>query len=172
LKAKGGISQRWGAAKINQLANVVLALSALGSKAMPRLRPPSNLNVALETAAAGTLVFPAVCRWNENAEKLDKKPAIKEWQTLATTDPSQIKKWWSIFPDAVVGIELGRNGLFVLDLDRHPNTPDGVAAFKALCAGKSLPKCPMTRTPSHGLHLVFRQPPGDALGNATGSLPD
>jgi hypothetical protein len=59
-----------------------------------------------------------------------------------------------------------------LDLDRHPNTPDGVAAFKELCADRLLPKCPMTRTPSNGFHLIFRQPPGEPLGNAEGSLPD
>src|SRR6516162_6839558 len=91
-----------------------------------------NLHVALELAAAGLPIFPALVSWNEKAQKLDKKPAITEWPEKAALDDTQIRAWWAQFPDAVPAIVVGRAGLVVIDLDRHPGAPDGVAAFKAL----------------------------------------
>jgi Bifunctional DNA primase/polymerase, N-terminal len=135
-------------------------------------QPCRNLDVALELASAGIFVFPAIAQWNENAGKLDKKPAIKGWREAATTDPEKIQELWRIFPAAVVGIELGRSGLYVLDLDRHPNSPDGVAAFKTLLGDRPAPKAPMVKTPSDGFHLYFRQPACEPLGNSRGGLPD
>ena len=87
------------------------------------MTPDTNRAVALELAAAGVFVFPAIVAWNEAAKKLDKRPAISGWREAATTDPEQIKKWWSTFTEAVPGIELGRSNLFVVDLDRHPGRP-------------------------------------------------
>ena len=61
----------------------------------------------------------------------------------------------------------------MIDLDRHGNGSDGVSAFKALVArhGALPPGVPMVKTPNNGLHLYFRQPPGEPLGNGRGSLP-
>jgi len=142
---------------------------------MPRprpLHPHSNLNIALDLASAGIFIFPAIVRWNENAGKLDKKPAIKEWQTAATVDPSQLRQWWQTFPDAVPAVELSRSKLFVGDLDRHPGAPDGVAAFQIIRGSYPVPDCPSIRTPSDGYHLYFKQPDGEPLGNGRGNLPD
>jgi hypothetical protein len=130
-----------------------------------------NLGAALETAAAGGFVFPAIVTWNDATKKLDKRPAISGWREAASTDPNQIKKWWATFPEAVPGIELGRSGLFAVDLDRHSGGADGVANFKAFRGGNPAPQCPTTKTPSGGYHLYFRQPEGERLGNRTGTLP-
>jgi hypothetical protein len=144
---------------------------------MPVLRPPrdfraANLAAALELAAAGIPVFPAIVAWNAESKKIDKKPAITGWQENATSAPQQITEWWVSFPDAVPAIELGRAGLVVIDLDRHPGAPDGVQAFKQICAGQKLPQAPTIRTPSGGFHIYFRQPAeGDPLGNGRGNLP-
>jgi hypothetical protein len=116
-------------------------------------------------------VFPALVCWNEQTQKLEKKPAITGWRNAATTDPAQLLKWWDEFPNAVPGIELGRSGLFVVDLDRHPGGADGVAAFKALRRDNVIPRCLTIKTPSNGYHLYFRQPDGEPLGNGRGSLP-
>jgi hypothetical protein len=116
-------------------------------------------------------IFPAIVSWNEQTKKLDKKPAIKGWREAATTDPAQLLKWWDEFPNAVPGIELGRSGLFVIDLDRHVGGPDGVAGFKALRRDHAIPRCLTVKTPSDGFHLYFRQPDGEPLGNGRGSLP-
>lgn len=61
----------------------------------------------------------------------------------------------------------------VIDCDRHDGGADGVAAFKSLAVGHGgLPsEVPLVKTPNGGLHIYFRQPGGEALGNARGSLP-
>jgi hypothetical protein len=131
----------------------------------------NNNNIALRLAGAGIPIFPATLAWNERDGKFDKKPAITDWQTLASTEPEQIQAWWRILPAAVPGIELGRAGLIVIDVDRHAGAPDGVAAFRTFAAGHDLPACPITRTASGGYHLYFRQPEGAPLGNGKGNLP-
>jgi Protein of unknown function (DUF3631)/Bifunctional DNA primase/polymerase, N-terminal len=135
------------------------------------MSPDANLRAALETAAAGGFVFPAIVTWNAASKRLDKRPAISGWREAATNNPEQIKKWWSTFPEAVPGIELGRSNLFVVDLDRHPGAPDGVKAFRELRNGRDLPPQPITHTPSNGFHLIFRQRQGEPLGNGRGDLP-
>src|SRR5262249_30207657 len=67
-------------------------------------------------------------------------------------------------------IELGRAGLLIIDLDRHPGQPDGVAAFRAMRGDRFLPPHPITRTASNGFHLYFSQPRGEPLGNSRGNL--
>src|SRR5262245_45861210 len=130
----------------------------------------ANLVAALDNAAH-SYVFPALAAWNEKTQKLDKKPAISEWRAKATKDPAQIKEWWTAFPTAIPGIELGRSGLFAVDLDRHQGGADGIANFRAFRGDNPAPQCPTTKTPSGGYHLYFRQPEGERLGNRTGALP-
>jgi hypothetical protein len=130
-----------------------------------------NLEAALKLAAVGLPIFPAIITWNETAQKNDKRPAISQWQGRATTDRALIESWWTAFPGALPGVELGRAGLVVVDLDRHVGAADGVAAFRALAAGRDLPLTPITRTASGGYHVYFRQPEGRPLGNGTGDLP-
>ena len=95
------------------------------------------------------------------------------WQESATTERDIIADWWHRAPYALPAIPCGANGLLVIDLDRHGNGSDGVSAFKALVAshGALPPGVPMVKTPNNGLHLYFRQPPGEPLGNGRGSLP-
>jgi hypothetical protein len=131
----------------------------------------ANLAVALELAAAGIPIFPAHISRNTTTCGLDKVPAISGWRTNASTDKNQIAAWWQQFPDAVPAIELGRAGLLVVDLDRHPGGPDGVTAFKELRNGRDLSPQPITQTPANGFHLIFRQPEGEPLGNGKGYLP-
>ena len=133
--------------------------------------PRSNLDIAHDLACASLFVFPAIVCWNEQAKKLDKRPAIKGWRDAATTEPAQLSKWWNDFPDAVPGIELGRSHLFVVDLDRHAGGADGVAAFKALRGNNPVPHCLTVKTPSNGYHFYFRQPDGQPVGNGRGTLP-
>jgi Bifunctional DNA primase/polymerase, N-terminal len=123
-----------------------------------------SLTAALELAAQGIYVFPALATFNEKANKLDKKPAINDWQAQATTDANQIRNWWSTFPDAIPGIELGRSNLFVVDLDRHPGGPDGVVAFKSFRGDNPAPQAPTVKTASGGYHIYLKQPEGEKLG--------
>ena len=68
----------------------------------------SLVNYSLKYAESGLLVFPL---------KPTKQPYVS--QHNATTDPVQIKKWWSEYPDAIIGCRIPQDEL-VLDIDpRH-----------------------------------------------------
>jgi hypothetical protein len=126
-----------------------------------------NLAAALELARAGLYVFPA--RLINRTFGWEKRPAIKGWRELATTDEIKLRVWWELYPMAVPGIELGKSRLFVMDPDRHGG-PDGLAAYARLIAQiGELPAHPITITPQ-GRHHYFRQP-GEMLGNSSGGLP-
>jgi hypothetical protein len=64
----------------------------------------------------------------------DKKPCVKGWRTLASTDADVIARWWREFPDASPALEMETCGLIVIDGDRHGG-PDGVAALGGFFKG-------------------------------------
>jgi hypothetical protein len=112
------------------------------------------INQALKLAGQGFRVFPV--RPNE------KLPAIKEWPTMATTDPKQIKKWWLYWrlTNANIGI-VPAPDFFVFDMDpRHEGWRRSLAKLRAL----GLPLDTMTvKTPGGGFHLYYRHPGGGVL---------
>jgi hypothetical protein len=120
-----------------------------------------NLQVALDLAKVGIAIFPA------RAD--NKRPHVKDWQNVATTDPAQIRRWWTKWPDAMPAIPTGRrNGVAVLDLDLKDGK-DGGAALRALGLDPdALSPCTIA-TPSGGRHLYFRWP--DDMGNSAAGLP-
>ena len=133
----------------------------------------SNLAQALDLAAAGIPIFPARAFKLPSSGKWQKQPLVLRWREVATTDPHQLQEWWQRFPDAIPGIELHRAGLVVIDPDRHPDGPDGVAAFAALEAeNNGIPAHPETDTAGGGKHYFFRQPEGETFGNRSGALPE
>jgi hypothetical protein len=122
-----------------------------------------NLGAALALASAGIKVFPAGS---------DKRPLLKGWQDAATSNADKINTWFE-HAAAVPAIPCGQNDLLVIDCDRHSGGADGVAAFKSLVAAHgALPsKVPLVKTPNGGLHVYFKQPNGEPLGNGRGLLP-
>jgi hypothetical protein len=129
-----------------------------------------NLAAALALSRAGIPIFPALILKRNTGWM--KKPAIENWQERASTDETQIRRWFAKFPQAVPGIELGRAGLLVLDPDRHgPTSPDGIEAFAELAIEiGGLPEHPQGSTPQ-GFHHFWKQPDGIMLGNGSGGLP-
>jgi bifunctional DNA primase/polymerase-like protein/uncharacterized protein DUF3987 len=124
-----------------------------------------NLAVALRHADAGFAVFP--CQTN-------KKPQQGiVWNEVSSTKPDTIKAWWRGFPDSIVGIDLRKSDLIVIDCDRHDKEKDGVEAFKKLAIDNNevLENHPITKTLSGGEHHYFKQQPNEKLGNGQGSLP-
>jgi hypothetical protein len=90
-----------------------------------RMRPTSSptdtpqprrlMRVALEVARAGHFVFPL---WPRS-----KKPAVKDWENVATREPDGIRERWAALPWNV-GIACGPSGLHVIDLDdAHGHEP-------------------------------------------------
>lgn len=142
---------------------------------MPYPVGSAQLTAALDAAARDWRVFPLI--------PADKRPAISNWETRATTDPDRITRAWSIAAFNV-GIATGPSGLVVIDLDKpkHPeDTPppswaehavtDGADVLAVLCEchGQPFPSDTYTvRTWSGGTHLYFAAPEGADLRNTAG----
>jgi hypothetical protein len=114
-------------------------------------------DAALLLASKGWFVFPCMAG--------AKRPALHNWERLATTDPGRIARWWQ--PSRCnIGIACGPSGLIVLDLDL-PHLPqpastaaalDGSQRLALLCNQHAQPYPSDTfavRTPSGGQHLYF-----------------
>lgn len=130
----------------------------------------ANRAAAHALASAGVSVFPAAVSFNPRTGRWDKSPHIVGWKHGASTDAEQIERWWLLYPWACPGIPLGAVGLIAVDCDRHGG-PDGIATLNKLAAAHGgLPSTPITRTAGDGLHVVFRQRDGEALGNREGSF--
>jgi hypothetical protein len=117
----------------------------------------SNLDVALAYARANLRVFPC------GHGKLPLTAG--NWLANATTDEKQIRTWWSASPSALIGLPMKPHDLLVFDADRHHDSEDGIAHFRALCAEhEPLPPHPIVLTANGGEHHIFRQPT-NKIGN-------
>jgi hypothetical protein len=125
-----------------------------------------NIETARRAIAVGIYIFPC--------DPVSKKPLVK-WREWSSNE-EHVLGFWESFPAAIVGIDCGKSGLFVIDLDRnHADGVDGCAAFDALLeqTGEDFPTDgPATKTPRGGFHIYLRQPVGrDPLGNSNRNLP-
>lgn len=130
---------------------------------------------ALYLADRGWHVFPLLPR--------RKRPAIRDWESRATTDAARIARCWS-HDDYNIGLATGPSGLVVVDLDQ-PKTgqklPDrwntlgdrtGADVFARLARhmDTGVPETWTVTTPSGGRHLYFAAPAGIELRNTTSKL--
>jgi hypothetical protein len=118
-----------------------------------------KLQAALAYAAKGKPVFPC---------GINKKPLVAGGFKSATTDPAQIREWWTKWPDASIGMPTGTaTGVFVLDVD----LPDGPASLEALEAkhGK-LPPTLTQKTGGGGRQYFFTYPEGRKVKNSTSKI--
>lgn len=92
------------------------------------------------------------CSCGSAACSVGKHPRTTSGIYDASNDPGTIQEWWSVWPDANIGLDLGRAGLAVLDVDG----PEGEAAAGALSPG--VPgDGPQVRTGrTGGRHVFFR----------------
>lgn len=107
---------------------------------------------AVALTGLGYACYPVSVRLDERGKK---KPAFagSGWQNGAyPTDPDAIRAHWDGFDGIALNTE--RSGLVVVDID--VKTTNG---FEALTnAGVRLPRTPVrVRTPSGGMHLLYRQ---------------
>lgn len=76
----------------------------------------------------------------------------------ASTDPDQIRAWWTQYPKALIGMPTGaRSGVIVIDLDPKDAPLETVLATLHKAVGP-LPQGPRTETQSGGLHIWFKVP--------------
>ena len=108
---------------------------------------------ALKYADMGLAVFPLIPK--------DKKPLTDNGFKNATTDPAKIEEWWSIHPDANVGIATGNmsGGIVVIDMDIDKEKgKDGYHSFMEWCKANFLvlPDSWMSITGRGGYHLIYK----------------
>lgn len=105
------------------------------------------VDAALAYAARGWPVFPC---WPGR-----KNPATEHGFKDATTDPEQIRAWWSAHPDWNVAIATGGPAADVLDIDVEPGANGFGALSELQAAGLIDGHGPIIRTRSGGLHIYF-----------------
>lgn len=130
-----------------------------------------NRATAEHLIKAGFYVFP--CHSGDTATGRSKSPMpFLKWKEAASNDANTITAWWNKWPDAAVGLHLGKSGLIVIDADRKGEI-DGVEAIGEIMAQHNYdPRdVPLVATPGHGSHFFYRQRDGEARGNGTGALP-
>lgn len=116
------------------------------------------LKEALDYAARGWYVFPCrekpsepYMRNGETITPLEKQPYVSKGLNDASTDPDQIKAWWTKWPNAMIGINAGKSGLFVVDIDRKSINGLDTYTQWGINDGAGLHSI----TPSGGTHIVF-----------------
>jgi putative DNA primase/helicase len=139
-------------------------------------------HAALAYAELGWRVFPVwgvvqkngewVCECGDPhlgdaARNVGKHPRIKNWQTEATDDYSQVDAWWRKWPHSNIGLVCGvQSGVWALDVDVGRAGPDALGMLEAQHG--DLPTTLKNRTATGGWHLVWRWPEGnEGVGNSS-----
>ncbi len=102
-------------------------------------------------------------------EKRGKRPITQHGFKDATTDAAQINQWWAQHPEANIGLDCGRSGLVVIDLDGQ----EGIENWNALQDAAQIPphQTTIAHTGSgHGAHIYYRAPAGVDIRNSTSKL--
>lgn len=116
------------------------------------------LEEALYYANRGWYVFP--CRekpsepFDVNGEKTvrpEKTPYTSKGLLDATRDSDQIIAWWGTWKNAMIGINAGLSGLFVIDIDKK--NVDGFEVYSKWDINDTAGLKAIT--PSGGMHIVF-----------------
>lgn len=119
----------------------------------------NTLKKALALAELGLFVFPV--RLGDDGTKT---PLTEKGHHDATRDPGVIEDMWRVRKDAEVGVDVGRSGLNVLDVD----VKNGKDGFETIAdEWLDIPDTVDYPTPSGlGRHYVYRAPEGVALSPA------
>jgi len=82
----------------------------------------------------------------------------------ANIDPAQIRKWWAKWPSANIGVNCGKSGLLVIDLDYYKDVYEG--------NDLELDENTVTAiTGGGGCHLFYEMEDSDMFGNKKKNLP-
>lgn len=130
-------------------------------KELPQDWPPGS--AALHYGREGLPIFPV--DW-------EKRPLVRHGYRDATADLVQIRRWWTRWPLALIGMPTGAgSGLLAIDIDvKHGE--DGEREWNALMIRFGVGETPTRNhlTPSGGRHLIYRMPDGDAIRNSAGRI--
>lgn len=113
---------------------------------------------ALAYAARGWFVFPCT----------GKDPLTQHGFKDASTDPSQIRAWWTKHPNANIGLDLGRTDLLAIDIDPRNG---GLESWGEIYRQNGpLPYTVTSCTGGNGFHYLYRVPEGLDVQTLKGKL--
>ena len=118
--------------------------------------------VAEDYAKSGWFIFPLRPR--------DKTPLTAHGLKDATNKVDVIRQWWGKAPEANIGLNCGKSGIVVIDLDKR-GEHDGCQEWEAITKERDL--CIQTSTSltgGGGRHLLFKSPDGLSIKNSAGRL--
>src|SRR5437660_7121675 len=96
-----------------------------------------------------------------------KHPLVRHGLHAATTDLQRIRRWWTRWPQANVGIRTGAaSGLLVVDVDGAV----GMESLGGLGREDGALRAAWVRTGSGGWHAYVRRPDGAPIRNSVGRL--
>lgn len=138
---------------------------------MPKEDQLSELGeAALAYARAGLWVFPVhtpnpgggcSCR-NRECTSVGKHPRTRNGLSDATVDLDRIESWWTMWPNAGIGISCGPSGLVVVDVDpRHGGDESWRDLVQAL--GPDIENTRIAATGGGGSHYIYRCPNGETV---------
>jgi hypothetical protein len=138
-------------------------LRTMSAAAEPQNNPQDVLSAALDYASAGWRVVPIGPK--------RKFPAMQEWQTHASSNPEEIKNWFTgMYRGHGVGIATGaETRLWVLDVDVNEGKHGDETLADLEAKHGALPPTIEVLTGSGGRHLYFRWPEGREVRNNAGT---
>ena len=134
---------------------------------VPRQEAAPTLNDVLRLARRGWYIFPVepggkkpLCKWRDASAQAE---GIARLEFTRHAHGGE-------FPN--IGLDCGKSGLVVIDLDRHADGPDGLAAWELLKTEHGIDDSGalVAETPSGGRHLIFADPTGGKIRNSAGKL--
>src|SRR2546428_2118695 len=131
---------------------------------MSELPDTSLRDAALEYAQRGWHVVPlysirddGTCDCGrEDCSSPGKHPRTPHGQDAATPEPAQIRDWWTVWPDANIGIACQQSGILVLDVDPRNGGDETLAALIEKFG--ALPETLTADTGGGGQHYVLEHP--------------
>lgn len=112
----------------------------------------TTVDAALDLAEkVGFFCFPV----HHNEEENTKQPLTSHGHLDASRDPNVLMDWWAKWPDAKIGVDCGRSGIVVCDVDTK-NGKDGWDSLEK--AWVDIPPTFSYETGTGGTHLVYADP--------------
>jgi len=119
----------------------------------------SMLDGALDYAVRGWAVFPI--------EQGGKKPLCK-WREESNRIEGNIRRKWAESPDNNIGIDTGKSGLVVVDIDPASGGEDSLQSLEG--EYDLLPTTVMVSTGGGGYHYYFKKPEGVEIKNSASKV--
>jgi putative DNA primase/helicase len=132
---------------------------------------------ALRYALHGWAVLPlrsikngcCTCAEWSKCKRPGKHPLTKHGVQDATTDPKQIKAWWTKWPQANIGIATGKvSGIIVIDIDPQNGGSETLKQRKAELG--PLGETVKARSGGGGTHRIYKYPAFDVKTDTSGKV--